>query len=143
MGQVLRSPIPNTVSTEQPSNHKPIDPLSNRSIAALIRRTGGCIAKLNKHLPTMQPTSRHPSITFGSYRRRRTKSVTSATFDMWLGCSTQQEIADTTSEPVGTIKRLTGDGDDSLVQFGKLAKTNQTAAEHATGCLCSELWPKR
>lgn len=49
-------------------------------------------------------------------------------FDMWLACYTQQEIADAVGIPRKTV-------DDTFGEFGdvsKLAKSDQSAAEHAT-----------
>lgn len=49
-------------------------------------------------------------------------------FEMWLACHTQEEIAEATSTPVGTIGR-------EILQIGNFAdlkKTEQSAAEHAT-----------
>lgn len=49
-------------------------------------------------------------------------------FEMWLACYTQQEIADAVGIPRKTV-------DDTFGEFGdvsKLAKSDQSAAEHAT-----------
>ena len=52
-------------------------------------------------------------------------------FDLWLACWTQAEIAAEVDTPAGTVKRLLGDGDDSLVRKVLENQTNQAAAEHA------------
>ena len=51
--------------------------------------------------------------------------------DLWMACYTQEEIAEATETPLGTVKRLLGDGDDSLVQKVQGYQTNQAAADHA------------
>jgi hypothetical protein len=58
-------------------------------------------------------------------------------FDLWLSCHTQEKISEyLTSEkeevPLGTVKRLLGDGEDSLVRKVFQNQTNQAAASHAT-----------
>lgn len=57
---------------------------------------------------------------------RRNKKI----FEMWLSCHTQEEIADAVEEPLGTVKRLTSNGEDSLVQKVLQNQTNQAAANH-------------
>ncbi len=54
-------------------------------------------------------------------------------FDLWLACYTMEEIAEITAEPVGTVKRLLGNGSDDLVQKVLAYQTNQISASHADG----------
>jgi len=61
-------------------------------------------------------------------REKRDRKI----FDLWLACHTQEEIAETTETPIGTVKRLLGDGEDNLVQRVLENQTNQIAASHAT-----------
>jgi len=44
----------------------------------------------------------------------------------------QEEIAESIGEPIGTIKRLTSDGEDSLVRKVFENQTNQINANHLT-----------
>jgi len=49
-------------------------------------------------------------------------------FDMWMACHTQEEIAET----VGVPRRTVGDNFGEFGNVANLAKTQQSAAEHAT-----------
>lgn len=61
-------------------------------------------------------------------KERRDKKI----IDMWQACYTQEEIAEVTSEPVGTVKELLGNGERSLVGKVLENQTNQIAANHLT-----------
>jgi transposase len=52
--------------------------------------------------------------------------------EMWMAYHTQEEIATRIKEPIGTVKRLLGDGEDSLVRKVLQNQTNQAAYSHAT-----------
>jgi hypothetical protein len=53
-------------------------------------------------------------------------------FELWMAYQTQEEIAANINEPIGTVKRLLGDGEDSLVRKVLQNQTNQATALHAT-----------
>jgi hypothetical protein len=49
-------------------------------------------------------------------------------FELWMCCATQEEIAAKTETPVGTVNRLLGDGEESLLRKVLENRTKETLA---------------